>query len=224
MRSGWLDSVVVDIDPVGQRSARTAVRLEYATIGWNALEAAVAVGSGIVAGSVALVAFGLDSAIEVVSATVVLVPLRAVLAGAEPNAARRRRALRTIALTFFALAAYVTVDAVLTVLRADRPSASPLGLAVTSAALVVMPALAWAKRRTAKGLNAHGQEGSAVLLNADAAETLLCAVLSLATLIGVGANALFGWWWADPLAGLVVVYFAISEGREAWEGETLDDD
>ena len=181
------------------------MRLEYATIGWNALEAAAAVGSGILAGSVALVAFGLDSAIEVVSATVVLVHLRAVLAGAELNAARQRRALRTIAFTFFALAAFVTVDAVLTVLRADRPSASPLGLVVT-------------------GLNAHGLQRPASLLNADAAETLLCATLSVATLIGVGANAVFGWWWADPLAGLVVVYFAIREGREAWESELFDGD
>lgn len=87
-----------------------------------------------------------------------------------------------------------------------------------------MPTLAWAKRRTARALGAHGQHASAVLLNADAAETLLCAVLSLATLIGVGANAVFGWWWADPLAGLAVVYFAIREGREAWEGELLDED
>jgi divalent metal cation (Fe/Co/Zn/Cd) transporter len=219
-----LDSGVVDVDPVGRRSARAAVRLEYATIGWNALEAAVAVGAGIVAGSVALVAFGLDSAIEVVSATVVLVHLRAVLVGAEPNAARQRRALRTIAFTFFALAAYVTVDAAVALLRADRPSASTPGLVVTGAAVVVMPTLAWAKRRTAGTLGARGHESSAVLLNADAAETLLCAVLSLATLIGVGANAAFGWWWADPMAGLVVVYFAIREGREAWEGELLDDD
>jgi divalent metal cation (Fe/Co/Zn/Cd) transporter len=135
---------VLDVDPIGRRSARTAVRLEYATVGWNAVEAAVAVGSGIVAGSVALVAFGLDSAIEVVSATVVLVHLRAVLAGSEPNAVRQRRALRTIAVTFFALAAYVTVDAVVTLLSADRPSASPLGLAVTGVAVIVMPTLAWA--------------------------------------------------------------------------------
>ena len=219
-----MDSGVIDVDPVGRRSARTAVRLEYATVGWNAVEAAVAVGSGIVAGSVALVAFGLDSAIEVVSATVVLVHLRAVLAGSEPNAVRQRQALRTIAVTFFALAAYVTVDVVVTLLRGDRPDASPLGLVVTGAAVVVMPTLAWAKRRTAKSLLAHGHQGSAVLLTADAAETLLCAVLSMATLVGVGANAAFGWWWADPLAGLVVVYFAIREGREAWEGELLDQD
>ena len=117
----------------------------------------------------------------------------------------------------------MTVDAFLAVLGADRPSASPLGLLVTGAAVVVMPALAWAKRRTAKRLNAHGHQGSAVLVNADAAETLMCAVLSAAVLFGVGANAVFGWWWADPLAGLVVVYFAIREGREAWEGESFDE-
>jgi len=219
-----LDSGVVDVDPVGRRSAGTAVRLEHVTIGWNAIEAAVAVGSGVVAGSVALVAFGLDSAIEVVSATVVLVHLRAVLAGSEPNAAGQMRALRTIAVTFFALAVYVTVDAAVTLLSADRPDVSPVGLVVTGAAVIVMPTLAWAKRRTARALGERGDQGSAVLLNADAAETLLCAVLSLATLIGVGANVILGWWWADPVAGLVVVYFAIREGREAWEGELLDDD
>ena len=200
---------MADSDSRGGSSLRTAVNLEYATIGWNMLEAAIAVGSGIVAGSVALVAFGLDSAIEVVSATVVLVHLRTVLVGAEPDPVRQRRALRTIAGTFFALAAYVTVDAVVALLRSDRPSASPIGLAVTAAAVLVMPALAWAKRRTAASLSAQGQSASAALLHADAAETQLCAVLSLATLIGVGTNAAVGWWWADPLAGFVVVYFAI---------------
>jgi hypothetical protein len=127
-----LDPGVAAIDSRGGSSARTAVRLEYATIGWNVLEAAVAVGSGIVAGSLALVAFGLGSAIEVVSATVVLVHLRAVLAGLEPDGDRQRRARRTLAVTFFALAAYVSVDAVAALLPSDRPSASPLGLAVTA--------------------------------------------------------------------------------------------
>jgi divalent metal cation (Fe/Co/Zn/Cd) transporter len=146
-----LDPGVVGIDSGGGSSARTAVSLEFATIGWNVLEAGVAIGSGIGAGSVALVAFGLDSAIEVVSATVVLVHLRAVLAGAQPNAGRQRRALRTIAVTFFVLAAYGSVDAVAALLRSERPSASRLGLAVTAAAVLVMPALAWAER-------AHGRE------------------------------------------------------------------
>jgi divalent metal cation (Fe/Co/Zn/Cd) transporter len=207
-----------------ERSARTAVRLEYATIGWNAVEAAVAVTSGIVAGSVALVAFGLDSAIEIVSATVVLLYLRALLAGAEPAEDRVRRALRIIAVTFFVLAAYVTIDAAATLIRAEHPRASPAGLTVTAAAVIVMPVLAWAKHRTATALTAQGQIAAGVLITTDAAETALCAVLSLATLIGVGANAALGWWWADPVASLVVVYFAIREGREAWEGELLDDD
>src|SRR5664280_189082 len=180
----WFDSGVLDVDPVDLRSARTAVRLEYATV--------------------------------------VLVHLRAVLAGSEPNTVRQKRALRTIAVTFFALATYVTVDAAVTLLRSDRPSASPLGLVVTGAAVIGMPTLAWAKRRTARALVAHGHQSSAVLLRADATETMLCAALSLATLIGIGANAALGWWWADPLAGLVVVFFAVREGHEAWEGELLD--
>jgi divalent metal cation (Fe/Co/Zn/Cd) transporter len=209
--------------PATERSAKAAVRLEYATIGWNTIEAGVAIVSGIVAGSVALVAFGLDSAIEIVSATVVLLHLRALLAGAEPDEDRERRALRIIALTFFALAAYVTVDAAVALLRAEHPQVSPAGLVVTAAAVVVMPLLARAKRRTASDLFDAGQTGAAALLTADSAETALCGLLSLATLIGVGANAALGWWWADPAAGLVVVYFAIREGREAWEGELVED-
>jgi divalent metal cation (Fe/Co/Zn/Cd) transporter len=206
-----------------QRSARSAVRLEYATIAWNAVEAGVAVASGIVAGSVALVAFGLDSAIEIVSATVVLVHLRALLAGVEPDADRERRALRIIAVTFFLLAAYVSVDAAVTLVAAEHPRVSPVGLAVTATAVIVMPLLAWRKRQAAFALSSEGQAGSAALLIADSAETALCGVLSLATLIGLGTNAALGWWWADPLASLVVVYFAIREGREAWEGELLED-
>jgi divalent metal cation (Fe/Co/Zn/Cd) transporter len=208
----------------GDRAAHTAVRLEYATIGWSLVEAVAAVASGLVAGSVVLVAFGLDSAIEIVSATVVLLHLRALLAGAEPDRARERRALRVIAVTFFALAAFVTVDVVVTLVRGDRPEVSPVGLAVAVAALVLMPTLAWAKRNTATGLEQQGQRPSAVLLRADAAETLLCGALSLATVIGVGANAALGWWWADPVAALVVVYYAVREGREAWAGESLVDD
>jgi divalent metal cation (Fe/Co/Zn/Cd) transporter len=210
------------MEPTGHAASR-AVRLEYATIGWNSVEAGAAVASGIAAGSVALVAFGLDSAIEIVSATVVLLHLRALLAGAEPDQDRERRALRIIAVTFFLLAAYVLVDAAVTLIRAEHPRVSPTGLAITAAAVIVMPLLAWGKRRTAGALLGSGQRGSAALLTADSAETALCGVLSLATLIGVGANAVLGWWWADPLAGLVVVYYAIREGKEAWEGELLED-
>jgi divalent metal cation (Fe/Co/Zn/Cd) transporter len=188
------------------------------------VEAVVAVASGLVAGSVALVAFGLDSAIEIVSATVVLVHLRAVIAGAAPNEDHERRALRVIALTFFALAAYVSISAGIALVRAEHPQVSPVGMAVTAASVIVMPLLALAKRRVAGTLANQEEPASAALLTADAAETALCAILSLATLIGVGANAAFSWWWADPVASLVVVYFAIREGREAWEGELLCDD
>jgi divalent metal cation (Fe/Co/Zn/Cd) transporter len=199
--------------------ARAAVRLEYATIGWNSVEAVVALGAGLAAGSVALVAFGLDSAVEIVSASVVLLHLRALLRGDAPDEDRERRALRIIAVTFFVLAAYVTLDAVLTLLRQEQPDASPFGVAFTATALVVMLVLARAKRSTARRLNDAGHSASAALLSADAAETALCGLLSLATLLGLLANGALGWWWADPLAGLAIVYFAIREGREAWEGE-----
>lgn len=205
-------------------SARVALRLDFATIGWNIVEAAVSVAGGLAAASVALVAFGLDSVIEVVSATVVLVYLRTLLSGHEPDEHRARRSLRIIAVTFFALACYVTVDAAVTLVTGERPAASALGIAITSISVVLMPALAWGKRHTSDRLAHHGLRAPAVLLRADAAETLLCAALSLTTLIGLAANATLGWWWADPLAGLVVVFFALREGREAWVGELLESD
>lgn len=198
--------------------ARAAARLEYATVAWNAVEALVAVVAGLAAGSVALVAFGLDSGIEIVSATVVLVHLRGLLRGEEPDENRERRSLRIIAVTFFALAAYVTVEAAGTLIRREQPDASPFGVAFTAVAFAVMLLLARAKRSTSRRLNDVGHSAAAALLSADAAETALCAVLSAATLAGLLSNLTLGWWWADPVAGLVVVYFAVREGREAWEG------
>jgi len=211
--------------PVGTFSpARRAVRLESATLGWNSIEAAVAIVSGILAGSVALMAFGIDSGIEVVSATIVMIRLRALIGGGEPDKAKERTALKAVAVCFYALAGYVIVDAAISLARADHPSASPSGLAITAAALVVMPALAMKKRRAASSLAVSGHHGPATLLRADAAETLLCAVLSVTTLVGVSLDSAFGWWWADPVASLAVIYFAIKEGREAWQGELCCDD
>ena len=200
-------------------AARRAVRLEYATLTWNTLEAAVAVVSGVLAASVALTAFGIDSGIELVSAAIVAVRLRALLTGEEPDEAKERTALQAVAICFYALAAYVTVDAAINLIRADHPAISPSGIAIAAAALIVMPLLAAAKKRAAARLSYHGHPGPAALVRADAAETLLCAVLSVTTLLGVGLDAAFGWWWADPAASLAVVYFAIKEGREAWEGD-----
>lgn len=120
---------------------------------------------------------------------------------------------------FYALAAYVVIDATISLVEADHPTVSRAGIAISAAALVVMPILAMAKRRAAGRLAANGFDGPAALLRADAAETALCAVLAATTLAGVGLDAVFGWWWADPVASLAVVYFAVKEGREAWAGE-----
>lgn len=180
-------------------------------MGWNTLEAAVALAAGIVAGSIALVGFGLDSAIEVFSASVVIWQMR----GAAEE--RERRALRLIGFTFFALAAYVGFESLRDLITQSRPETSIPGVLISAAALIVMPTLAWAKRRTGTAL------GSRTIL-ADAAETLFCAWLAAATLAGLLLNSTFGWWWADPVAGLVIAAFAIKEGREALEGEDDEED
>jgi divalent metal cation (Fe/Co/Zn/Cd) transporter len=183
--------------------------LELFTLAWMSVEAAVAVGAGVAAGSVALVAFGIDSVIEFVAASVVLREFRAEQAGrARPEG--ERRALRVIAVTFFLLAGYIAVDAVYTLLNASKPEQSVPGIAVAAAALVVMPTLALMKRRTGKDL------GSEALL-ADAAESAFCAYLSGIVLLGVLLNAAFGWWWADPVAALLVIPLVVKEGLEALE-------
>ena len=205
-------------------AVRRAIGLEYFTLGWNTFEAGVAMVSGVVAASVALTAFGVDSAIELASATVVLVRLRALVAGGEPDEERERRALRVVAVCFFVLAVYVAADAAFTLARAEHPTSSPAGIAVSAAAIVVMTALARAKRRTADRLDAEHHGGVAALVRADGAETALCSVLAVSTLVGLTLNAAVGWWWADPVVSLVVVYFAIREGREAWAGEAFCDD
>ena len=158
--------------------------------------------AGLVAGSGALVAFGLDSGIEVFAALVVVWRLR----GGDPD-----RALRLIGLTFFALTAYVAVDSVLALTGGDEPDDSPVGIALAVASLAVMPVLAAAKRRVGTAL------GDPVVL-ADATETALCAWLSAVLLGGLVLNAALGWWWADPIAALGIAALAFREGREAFEG------
>jgi divalent metal cation (Fe/Co/Zn/Cd) transporter len=188
------------------------------TIAWNCLEAVVATVSGVIAGSVALVGFGLDSVVEVSSALVIAWRLTRTGAGEAAERAERR-AVRMIALTFFAVAGYVTYQAVATLLGAgEPPEHSPVGLAIVALSVVVMPALAWAKRHVAAGLGS-------VALAADAAETQLCTYLSGVVLLGLAANTLAGWWWMDPIAGLAVAWLGIREGREAWaSGKTCGAD
>ncbi len=184
---------------------RQAFRLEYLTISWNALEAIIAVTAGVVAGSIALVAFGLDSVVEVFAASVVVWELRGV------DAEREQRALRLIAVSFFVLAAYVSVEAVRDLIVRAEPRESLTGIILAAVSLAVMPLLAWGKARVGRRL------GSAVLI-ADSKETLLCSYLSAILLVGLGLNAAFGLWWADPVAGLGIAYLATREGIEAWHG------
>jgi divalent metal cation (Fe/Co/Zn/Cd) transporter len=197
----------------------TAKRLEGATVAWNTVEAAVALGSGLLAGSVALTGFGLDSGIEVASALLVLNRVRAAASGKEPDEVLEKKALRAVAALFFVLATYLVADGIHSLVAGDRPNTSVSGIVVAAAALVVMPLLSAAKTRVSRRIG--GSIGSLVL--ADAAETKLCALLAVATLVGLIAYSAAGWWWADPIAGFVIVYFAIREGRGAWDGDLCCD-
>lgn len=193
------------------RLNRRSLLLAYATAGYNAVEAAVALAAGAVAGSVALVGFGLDSLVEVSSALVVIWQFRHPL----PEE-RERTALRAIAVCFFALATYVAVDAVRSLFGAGGPDPSGVGIVLAVTSLVVMPALVWAKRRVGREL------GSATVV-ADSTQTLLCTYLSAVLLVGLLLNATLGWAWADPVAALVIAAVAVREGREAWRGEECCD-
>jgi divalent metal cation (Fe/Co/Zn/Cd) transporter len=194
-----------------------AIRLEQFSIAWMLIEAGVAITAGIIAGSLALTSFGFDSIIELVSAVLVLGRLRAELRGGRASERAERRALRVIAGTFFVLAAYVLIAAVIGLAAQSHPERSPVGIGLTVGSLLVMPFLGWRKRRVGSALRNP-------LVLADAAETILCATLAATTLLGLVLFAAFGWWWADPVAALAVAYFAVREGREAWHGELACDD
>ncbi len=200
-------------DGVREGLVRRGVALEIFTLSWMTVEAAVAIAAGVAAGSVALMAFGIDSVIEFVAALVVLRTFRAEQAGRGDSG--EQRALRVIGVTFFLLAAYIVADAAYTLVAATRPDGSGSGVAVTAAALLVMPSLALLKRRTGDAL------GSQMLL-ADAAESLFCAYLSATVLVGLALNVVFGWWWADPVAALGMTWFIGKEGIEAWRGEECE--
>lgn len=189
-----------------------ALWLERLTIAWNVAEAVIAVGAGWLAGSIALVGFGLDSVIETIAAVALYRRLRAELAGATEDEAEahERKALWIVGVTFFLLSAYIAFEAVSTLWTTEPPLASPAGIILASVSLVVMPVLALAKHRAGKALNSRA-------LVADAKETFVCSYLSLTLLAGLGLNALFGWWWADPIAALAMLPFVLHEGWEAIE-------
>lgn len=194
-----------------ERLRRRGLLLAWATIAWNVIEGIVAVSAGLAAGSIALVGFGIDSGIEVASSVVIVWQFAAEgRHGIDDD--RERLALRLIALSFFGLAAYVSIQAVIDLTGGSEASTSPVGIALAALSLAVMPALAVAKRRTGT------QMGSRTLV-ADSAETMLCTYLSALLLVGLLLDAVVGWWWADPLAALAIAGLAIKEGREAWEGD-----
>lgn len=187
---------------------RRRIRIVVAiTITWNVIEAVVALIAGGVASSAALIGFGLDSIVEVLSAAAVAWQFAA------PDPEKREKvALRVIAVSFFGLAAYVSVDAVLSLLGLRDPEHSPIGIAIAALSLLVMPFLSWFERRTGREL------GSASAV-ADSKQTLICTYLSAALLAGLLLNSLLGWAWADSVAALVIAVFAIREGIEAWKGD-----
>jgi len=181
--------------------------LVAATITYNVLETVVAIAAGTAASSSALIGFGLDSIIEVASAVAVAWQF----AGRDPES-REETALRGIAFSFFALAAFVTIDALRSLFGADEAQHSSVGLVLAAVSLAVMPFLSWAQRRAGRELGSR----SAV---ADSKQTLLCTYLSGVLLVGLALNSVFGWSWADPIAALVIAAVAIKEGREAWRGD-----
>jgi divalent metal cation (Fe/Co/Zn/Cd) transporter len=194
---------------------RRGLVLAWLTIAWNAVEAVVAITAGVVAGSIALVGFGFDSTIEVMSAVVVVWQFQGELRQGYDEA-RERRALKLIAVSFFALAIYVAIESMRDLLfTGEAADDSMVGIVLAAVSLVVMPALAWAKRRTADALGSP-------TLRADSKETLLCAWLSAALLAGLVLNAALGWWWADPLAAMAIAAFAVKEGIETWQRDADD--
>lgn len=196
---------------------RWAAVLTAATIGWNAIEAIVAIGSGIRANSIALVGFGLDSVLEVASALVIVWLLSAQRRGATAPELLERRAVRAIAVTFGLVALYVSYESISSLAGfGQEAEPSRAGIVLLALSTVAMPALAFLKRPIARQLNSPA-------LAADASNTQLCTYLSGAVLAGIAANAAFGWWWLDPVAGLVVAGLAAREGWVAWRrGEVCE--
>ena len=199
---------VAGLAPDRTRVLRTRIRVVVAiTITWNVIEAVVALVAGGAASSAALVGFGLDSIVEILSAAAVAWQFAA------PEPARREHiALRVIAVSFFALAAYVSVDAVLALTGVRAPEHSSMGIVLAALSLLVMPFLSWFERRTGREL------GSASAV-ADSKQTLVCTYLSAAVLLGLVANSALGWAWADSVAALAIAVFAVWEGLAAWRGE-----
>jgi divalent metal cation (Fe/Co/Zn/Cd) transporter len=193
-----------------ERLVRRARQLAWLGVGWHGIEAAIAVGAGLVAGSIALIGFGADSLVESVAGIILLWRFATSRVHSEDA---ERRAQRLIGVSFYVIAAYVGFEAVRSLLTGEHPDASWIGIGLAAVTLVTMPPLAIAKGRIGEklGSSATKSEGQ---------QNMLCAYLSAALLVGLGANALFGLWWADPVTALVIAGVAVKEGRESWRGES----
>lgn len=204
--------------PAAPDWTRRASRLVQLTLGYNVVEAVVAVGSGIEAHSVALVGFGLDSVVELAASAFALWRIRAVAAGRghDEVEAVEHRVHRLVGITFLLLAAYVVLQGAWVLWKQDAPEESAIGIVLATASLVTMPLIAWRKLAAADALGSRA-------LRAEAKETLACAYLSLTLLLGLVANAAVGWWWADPVAALLMVPWLIKEGVEGVRGEGDED-
>jgi divalent metal cation (Fe/Co/Zn/Cd) transporter len=186
---------------------RRAQLLAGLSVTYNVGEAVIAITAGLVAGSVALVGFGLDSVVEVSSGLIILWQFRHRL----PES-REQQALRLMAFSFFVLAAYVTFESGRSLVSGHEPDPSTVGIVLAAVSLAIMPFLSWAQRRTGKALGSNA-------VVADSTQTLLCTYLSAVLLVGLVMNSTLGWSWADPIAGLIIAAVAVREGREAWRGE-----
>ena len=206
------------VHTVSDETQARALHLEYATVAWNSVEAVAAIIAAGAASSVALLGFGLDSCVESMSAGVLIWRLTAERRGADKERLEsiERRARKLVAVSLFLLAAIVVADSGRALWVHERPHPTFFGIAVLVTAFVVMGLLAGAKRKAARSVGSRA-------LHADAFQTTTCMWLSATALVGLAANALFGWWWADPVAAVALTWFIVSEGREAWRGEDCCD-
>ena len=213
LESGALPLGIANPDVERKELVRRAKLLACLGLGWHAVEAAVAIAAGVVAGSVALIGFGADSVVESAAGVVVLWRF-----SGERHTSKdaERTAYRLIGASFYVIAAYVGVEAVRQLIAGSHPEVSWIGIGLAAVTLATMPLLAMAKTRVA------GQLGSAAT-RAEGRQNMLCAYLSAGLLLGLGANALFGWWWADPATALLIALVAVREGRDAWAGEACCD-
>lgn len=189
------------------------------TLLYNIIEAIISIMAGYVAGSIALVGFGFDSLIEMSASGLMVWRLTVELKGSAPEIIERTEHTvhRFVGWTFFALSAYIAYESISALMGKETPEESLVGIIIAALSLIIMPALAWGKLKAAKHLNSPA-------LRSEAKETIACSILSLILLVGLGTNALWGWWWADPVAGLLMIPWLIKEGLEGIRGEGCCDD